>query len=73
MATVGDILADEGLDWNDVLQSFVYVKKPEFLPIFEAFYDTTFKESPFPYVHNVCDVCRDDWLFEFECVAGRRE
>ena len=73
MATVEDILTSEGLSWNDVLRSFVYVKKPEFLPAFEALYGESFGASNFPYVHNVCDVCRDDWLFEFECVAGKRE
>ena len=50
------------------MRSYAYFKKPEFVSEFRNWMGTN-APSGFPVASNVCDVCRDDWLFEFECVA----
>lgn len=68
METVRELLDIAGADFSHVVRSYAYFKKPEFAEVFQKW-----KESSafvdFPISANVCDVCRDDWLFEFECVA----
>jgi len=67
--TVFDLLQEASMDWSNVKTCFVYLKKPEFLADFEAFYAKNGLD--FPYVYNFCNVCREDWLFEMECLAAR--
>lgn len=68
METVRELLDVSGADFSHVVRSFAYFKKPEFVADFEA-WKSAGSRPDFPVTYNVCDVCRDDWLFEFECVA----
>jgi len=68
MKAVHAILASRGYDWPDVPRAVVYLKHPEFL----APWRTWCARSGFPLAavaETVCDVCRDEWLFEIECDA----
>ncbi len=67
METVRELLDIAGAEFSDVVRSHAYFKREEFK---SAFADWKTREKwDFPTAENVCDVCRDDWLFEFECVA----
>jgi enamine deaminase RidA (YjgF/YER057c/UK114 family) len=68
METVRELLSLAGADFSHIVRSHAYFKKPEFSDRFEEWARS--RGTPdFPCAYNVCDVCRDDWLFEFECVA----
>ncbi len=67
METVRELLDISGADFSHVARSYAYFKKPEFARDFEVWKNRNAVD--FPVASNVCDVCRDDWLFEFECVA----
>lgn len=68
METVRELLSLAGAGFSNVVRSHAYFKKPEFVPRFDAWREARGIED-FPCAFNVSDVCRDDWLFEFECVA----
>ncbi|MFB0964908.1 MAG: Rid family hydrolase [Patescibacteria group bacterium] len=67
METVRELLDLAGADFSHVVRSYAYLKKPEYSTAFEDWKNRSGVD--FPGASNVCDVCRDDWLFEFECVA----
>lgn len=67
METVRELLDIAGADFSHVVRSYAYFKNPGFAADFEDWKNTG--ACDFPVASNVCDVCRDDWLFEFECVA----
>lgn len=50
---------------EDVVQVMAYCKTPEAQEVFSSFKD----ELLWPWVVIVCDICRDDLLFEIEAVA----
>lgn len=67
MEVVQSILKSRGMNWNDVIRSIVYFKKPHFAdscqqrhkyPIFSL-----------PYCAVFADICREDLLFEIELDA----
>jgi hypothetical protein len=67
METVRELLDIAGAEFSDIVRSHAYFKRAEFEG---AFSDWKVRGGwDFPTAENVCDVCRDDWLFEFECVA----
>jgi hypothetical protein len=68
MNTVWSLLYEASMNFNDIKSSFVYLKKIEYLSNFVDLYEKN--KWNFPYIYTVCDVCRDDWLFEFECIAA---
>ncbi len=65
MNAVHAILASRGYDWKDVPRAIVYLKKPEFLPSWRAWL-ARHGLSVGLGAETVCDVCRDEWLFEIE-------
>ncbi len=67
METVRELLDIAGADFSHVVRSYAYFKNPGFAADFEDWKSTG--ACDFPVASNICDVCRDDWLFEFECVA----
>lgn len=68
METVRELLSVSGADFGHVVRSNAYFKRPEFVGSFEA-WGKSRGVPDLPCAYNVCDVCRADWLFEFECVA----
>lgn len=68
METVRELLDVSGADFSHVVRSHAYLKRPEYARVFEEWIGAR-NLSDMPVATNVCDVCRDDWLFEFECVA----
>lgn len=59
------VLAEAGAAENDVAQALVYCRTPEVERLFRA----EFAETPFHGPVLRADICRDDLLFEVECVA----
>lgn len=73
MKAVWAILESRGYDWNKVTRAIVYLKKPEYLGAWRAWLKAQGLPEDFA-AETVCDVCRDEWLFEIEADAanGRR-
>lgn len=70
MNTVKLLLNEVWMNFDDIVSSFVYLKKPEFLDNYLEYHKNN--KFNFPYIYTFCDICRDDWLFEFECVAFKK-
>jgi enamine deaminase RidA (YjgF/YER057c/UK114 family) len=65
---VRSLLAQEGAGLNDIASATVFLKNPEYAPLFhEAVREM--KLDGFPCIVMVADVCRDDLLFELDAVA----
>ncbi|HEY3346041.1 MAG TPA: Rid family hydrolase [Nitrospirota bacterium] len=62
------LLAQEGAGLNDIASATVFLKKPEYAPLFHEVL-RELKLNGFPCVVMVADVCRDDLLFELDAVA----
>ena len=70
MSAVLAILESRGYGWKDAVRSIVYLKKPEFLPAWRAWLAA--RDLPVSFAaETVCDVCRDEWLFEIELDAQK--
>ncbi len=68
--SIENLLSKISMDWNDIISAFIYIKK-------ESFYDNFIKiykknNFNFPYIYTFCDICRDDFLFEIECIAVKK-
>ena len=59
------VLRDLNCRDEDVVQVMAYCKTTEVEEVFNSLKD----ELPWPWVSMVCDVCRDDLLFEIEAIA----
>ncbi len=70
MNAVLAILESRGYGWQDTVRSIVYLKKPEFLPAWRAWLAARGLPVTFA-AETVCDVCRDEWLFEIELDAQK--
>ena len=73
MEVVHAILRSRAYDWRDTSRAIVYLKKPEFRAAWRAWLAAHGLPETFA-AETVCDVCRDEWLFEIEldAVAGAR-
>ena len=68
MNAVLAILESRGYGWKDVERSIVYLKRPEFREAWRAWLSRN--DLPIDFAaETVCDVCRDEWLFEIEADA----
>ena len=70
MTAVGAILESRGYGWGDVSRAIVYLKEPSFRAAWQAWLAARGLPGDFA-AETVCDVCRDDWLFEVELDAGK--
>ncbi len=70
MNAVKAILESRGRSWADVSRAIVYLKHPEFLAPWRAWLAANGLDADFA-AETVCDVCRDEWLFEIECDTVR--
>jgi enamine deaminase RidA (YjgF/YER057c/UK114 family) len=61
------VLADMQCAPRDVVQAIAYCKTPAVAAEFTQRFQSTI---PWPWVVVVCDICRDDLLFEVEATAG---
>ena len=59
------VLADMHCNDEDVVQVIAYCKTTEVEMAFNSFRDTL----PWPWITVICDICRDDLLFEIEATA----
>ncbi len=74
MNAVHAILTSRGHDWKDVTRAIVYLKEPAFRAAWQNWLAAN-NLAPAFAVETVCDVCRDEWLFEIEvdAVKGSRK
>ena len=74
MNAVHAILTSRGHDWKDVTRAIVYLKEPAFRAAWQNWLAANNLPATFA-VETVCDVCRDEWLFEIEvdAVKGTRK
>lgn len=68
MNAVKAILESRGHAWKDVTRAIVYLKRPEFREAWRAWLAANGLPVSFA-AETVCDVCRDEWLFEIEADA----
>lgn len=59
------VLGDMGCGEADVVQVMAYCKTPDVLNVFNAMLG----KPDWPWITMICDVCRDDLLFEIEALA----
>ena len=70
MKAVYAILESRGYGWKDVSRAIVYLKEPSFRAAWQAWLAARGLPGDFA-AETVCDVCRDEWLFEIELDAVR--
>jgi len=70
MKAVYAILESRGYGWADVSRAIVYLKEPSFRAAWQAWLAARGLPGDFA-AETVCDVCRDEWLFEIELDAER--
>ena len=63
------VLVDMHCIDEDVVQVIAYCKTTEVERVFNSFRDTL----PWPWITVICDICRDDLLFEIEATAMPRK
>ena len=63
------VLSDMHCIDEDVVQVIAYCKTTEVERVFNSFRDTL----PWPWITVICDICRDDLLFEIEATAMPRK
>ena len=68
MHAVLAILESRGYGWKDVERAIVYLKRPEYRTAWRAWLAANSLPVDFA-AETVCDVCRDEWLFEIEADA----
>lgn len=68
MTAVLAILESRGYGWKDTSRAIVYLKRPEFRAAWQAWLARNGLPAGFA-AETVCDVCRDEWLFEIELDA----
>ena len=70
MKAVYAILESRGYGWADVSRAIVYLKEPSFRTAWQAWLAARGLPGDFA-AETVCDVGRDEWLFEIELDASR--
>lgn len=72
MHAVYAILESRGYGWGEVERAIVYLKNPEYRAAWRAWLAQNNLPADFA-AETVCDVCRDEWLFEIEADALKGE
>ena len=72
MTAVRAILESRGYGWSETTRAIVYLKEPSFLAPWRAWCAANGLPATFA-AETVCDVCRDEWLFEIELDATKGE
>lgn len=65
--SIENLLSQAQMNFDNIVSSFVYIKNKKYYDIFLEIYREN--NCKFPYIYNFCDICRDDFLFEIECIA----
>ena len=68
MRAVEAILHSRQMDWTDTARGILYLKRPEYLPVWER-WSHNHLPSSLPISVVVADVCRDNFLVELELDA----
>ena len=70
MTAVKAILDSRGYGWGDTTRAIVYLKEAAFFAPWQAWCAAQGLPETFAAA-TVCDVCRDEWLFEIELDAAK--
>jgi enamine deaminase RidA (YjgF/YER057c/UK114 family) len=71
MDVVEAILVSRDMSWADTTRAIMYLKKPEYLPVWHAWLEKN-KLTAMPLMTLEADVCRDDLLVELELDAIKK-
>ena len=71
MDVVEAILVSRGMSWADTTRAIMYLKKPEYMPIWQAWLKKN-NLTAMPMVTIEADVCRDNLLVELELDAVKK-
>jgi len=71
MDVVEGILKSRDMDWSDATRAIMYLKKPEYMDVWNAWLKKNNLEN-LPLINIEADVCRDDLLVELEMDAVKR-
>jgi len=71
MDVVEAILVSRGMCWADTTRAIMYLKKPEYMPIWQAWLEKN-KLTAMPLVTIEADICRDNLLVELELDAIKK-
>ncbi len=71
MDVVKAILESRGMSWADTTRAIMYLKKPEYMPIWKAWLQKN-NLTALPMVTIEADVCRDNLLVELELDAVKK-
>lgn len=71
MDVVEAILVSRGMGWADTTRAIMYLKKPEYMPIWQAWLKKNHLDA-MPMVTIEADVCRDNLLVELELDAVKK-
>ncbi len=61
------LLEKVNMSFDDIQVSYLYLKNKNFSEVFNKIYIE--KKYKFNFIETYCDICRDDFLFEMECIA----
>lgn len=62
-----NVLSKASMNTSHIVSAFIYIKDQSFYKNFIEFYQKN--NYTFHYIYTFCDICRDDFLFEIECIA----
>jgi enamine deaminase RidA (YjgF/YER057c/UK114 family) len=71
MDVVEGILKSRGMDWSDAIRVIMYLKKPEYLDVWNGWLKKN-NLINLPLINIEADVCRDNLLVELEMDAVKR-
>lgn len=71
MDVVKAILVSREMTWADTTRAIMYLKKPEYMPVWQAWLEKN-KLTAMPMMTLEADVCRDDLLVELELDAIKK-
>lgn len=72
MDVVEAILVSRGMNWEDTSRAVMYLKKPDYMPVWQAWLKKNNLDA-MPLVTIEADVCRDDLLVELELDAMKKQ
>lgn len=65
---VNHLLIKGDMSFEKILTAYIYSKNEKILKEFQKLY--TLKKWKFPYNYMITNICRDNFLFEMECIAA---
>lgn len=68
--SIENLLKKAWMNFDNIVSAFIYIKHKNYYKTFLDIYNNS--NFNFSYIYNFCDICRDDFLFEIECIAVKK-